>query len=105
MTEDQCFPVGELVADSGPVSGNWNTCGVADQFDYACNGPNCSNTRAISTWPCADPVSSTKERKPGLSTYVFVAPIDGTCTFIEYGEGIKHQEAGITCSGCWTGSC
>ena len=95
VTEDQCFPVGELVADSGPVSGNWNTCGVADQFDYACNGPNCSNTGAISTWPCADPSFVYEGEETGFEyAYVFVAPIDGTCTFIEYGEGIKLPGSG-----------
>ena len=92
VTAGQCFPVKELKANTGRVVGAWTDCGVADQFDYSCAGPNCSHTGAISNWACADPAFYYMGANTGYEyAYVFVAPADGVCTFLEYEEGVKVQ--------------
>jgi hypothetical protein len=86
--------VGELEVDQ-KTGGDWSACGVADQFDFDCAGPNCSSTGAISKWGCADPGFVYDGDDTGYEyTYVFVAPVTGICTLIEYNEGIKLKGPG-----------
>ncbi|MFT7580266.1 MAG: hypothetical protein ACI9MR_001935 [Myxococcota bacterium] len=90
--DEECQVVRELVADSGQVTGTWTDCGVADHLDYSCSGQNCTHTGAINTWNCADPSFLYEGPNNGYEySYVFVAPSDGVCTFIEYDEGVKIQ--------------
>lgn len=88
---DECFAVAELKA-GGKVAGSWNACGVADQFDFNCKGPNCSKTGAIDKWDCATQGFLYDGANTGYEyTYIFVAPVTGKCTLIEYNEGSKVQ--------------
>ncbi|TNF23713.1 MAG: hypothetical protein EP329_26780 [Deltaproteobacteria bacterium] len=85
VSANQCFPVTELTADTGPVTGTWDDCGVADQFDFGAG-----QTGAINNWPCADPSFLYDGPDTGYEyAYIFVAPTTGVCTFIEYEEGVK----------------
>jgi len=87
---NECFPVGQITADSGVVSGSWSDCGVADQFDFASG-----STGAINNWPCADPAFSYEGSNKGYEyAYVFVAPVNGTCTLWEYNEGYNPPGPG-----------
>ena len=112
---DECFPVSELTANTGPTTNGWSDCGVADQFSFKCNGPNCANTGSIDTWPCANPDFVYDGEDTGYEyAYVFVAPSDGVCTLIEHDEGFKTAGGGqfgvidwfiLTGGGCEADSC
>jgi hypothetical protein len=85
INEGQCYPANSLTANTGKLIGTWQDCGVADQFSFAGN----SKTGAIDSWSCADPNFLYDGANTGYEyTYIFVAPVTGTCTLFEYSEGV-----------------
>lgn len=87
-----CAAGSDLIADSGPVTGAWTDPGVVNDIEYDCGGSPCGFTGNIPSWPCADPTFVYEGPDTGYEyTYAFVAPGDGTCTFVERGEGIEQM--------------
>lgn len=87
VSSGECFPVKQITANTGTITDGWSDCGTADQFPFGSG-----RTGAIDEWSCADPNFYYDGVNTGYEyAYVFVAPLDGICTFIEYNEGVKVQ--------------
>lgn len=85
----QCTVASALVAESGPVTGNWADTGVVNNIEFDCSSGSCTYTGEINTWNCSNPSFTYAGPDTGYEyTYSFTSPGDGTCTFIEYEEDL-----------------
>lgn len=86
----ECTPHAALVSDAGVTAGAWSDPGVVDNATFDCSGGPCTFTGEIDVWNCADPDFRYAGPNTGFEyTYTFTAPGAGTCTFIEYDEGVE----------------
>ena len=91
-SEGQCVAASEIVANNGLVSGSWSDTGVARNGVFDCIADVCRYTGEDATWTCSDPSFTCAGPDTGYEyTYSFTSPGNGTCTFIEYEEGLLNQ--------------